>query len=68
MLNRIALCSVEWQYPLLLKPLSNGGNGDSLNHHHLNSNVRGSIVMVVFRCLCYENKVAGVCCDLNVSH
>ena len=29
MLNRIALSSVEWQYPLLLKPWSNVGNGDS---------------------------------------
>ena len=31
MLTRIALCSVEWQYPLLFKPRSIGGKGDSLN-------------------------------------
>ena len=51
------LCSVEWQYPLLLvllKPQSIGGNGDILNHYQLNSNVYGSIIMVAFRCLCHE--------------
>ena len=57
MLNRIALCSVEWQYLLQLKPRSNVGNGDSLNHHHLNSNVHGFIIMVVCRCLYHEKKI-----------
>ena len=51
MLNRIALCSVEWQYLLFLKPWSIGGN-----YHHLNSNVHGFIIMVVCRCLCHEEK------------
>ena len=53
MLNRIALCSVEFQYLLQLKARSNVGKGD----HHLNSNVHGFIIMVVCRCLCHEKKI-----------
>ena len=33
-------------------------NGDSLNYHHLNSNVHGFIIMVVCRCLCHGKKLS----------
>ena len=67
MLNRIALCSVEWQYLLQLKPRSNVGNGDSLNHHHLNSmaSLLWSFAGVYAT---KKNLAAGICCDLNVPH
>ena len=58
MLIRIAQCSVKWQYLLQLKSRSNVGNGDSLNHHPLNSNVHGFIIMVVCRCLFHEKKLS----------